>query len=54
MIATDSDSPFLDELIEEGFHVFSLEKAKIPGYYPTEFPDYPGVKLSSLSIGDQV
>lgn len=47
-------SPFFDEIMEEGYHIFSLTNAKIPGYYPNQFPDYPGVNLSSLTVGDRI
>ena len=50
---TDND-PFFKEIIEEGYHIFSLENAKNPNYYPNDFPDYPGVNLRDLKIGDVV
>ena len=50
---TDND-PFFKEIIEEGYHIFNLENAKIPNYYPNDFPDYPGVILRELKIGDVV
>jgi hypothetical protein len=31
-----------------------LENAKVPDYYPNKFPDYPGVDLQNLHIGDVV
>ena len=46
--------PFFEDIVEEGYHVFCLKNAKVPGYYPNEFPDYPGVLLSDLKIGDTV
>jgi hypothetical protein len=49
----DSD-PFFKEIIEEGYHIFNLENAKNPNYYPNDFPDYPGVNLRDLKIGDVV
>lgn len=45
---------FYDDILEEGYHIFSREKAKIPGFYPNQFPDYPGAKLSTLAIGDHI
>ena len=48
------EPPFFQEIIENGYHVFSLENAKTPGYYPNEFPDYPGVLLKNLKVGDTI
>ncbi|MEN8134458.1 MAG: hypothetical protein ABFS18_02825 [Thermodesulfobacteriota bacterium] len=45
---------FHSEIEEDGYHIFSIEKAKITGFYPNRFPDYPGVKLTELSIGDRI
>jgi len=44
--------PFFKEILEQGYHVFSMENAKLPGYYPNKFPDYPSVNLQHLSIGE--
>jgi len=46
--------PFFKEILENGYHVFSMENAKVPDYYPNKFPDYPGVDLQHLHIGDLV
>ncbi len=54
MASTDNDSPFFADVMEEGYHIFSLNHAKTPGFYPNQFPEYPGVKLSSLIIGDRI
>ena len=48
------NSPFFNDIIEFGFHVFSLKNAKIPDYYPNDFPDYPGVSLKDLKVGDVI
>lgn len=48
------NGPFFKEIIEEGYHIFNLENAKNPNYYPNDFPDYPGVNLRDLKIGDVV
>lgn len=48
------DSPFFKEVMEDGYHIYSLTNAKIPGYYPNPFPDYPGVPLNELAEGDIV
>ena len=37
-----------------GYHVFSMENAKLPEYYPTAFPAYPGVDLRQLRVGDVI
>ena len=37
--------PFFREILEHGYHVFSMEHAKLPDYYPNSFPDYPEVDL---------
>ncbi len=44
----------IDEIEENGYHVFSLKNPKIPDYYPNKFPDYPGVSISDLKIGDTI
>ena len=46
--------PFFKEILENGYHVFSMENAKVPDYYPNKFPDYPGVDLQHLHIGEVV
>jgi hypothetical protein len=49
-----AQSPFFKDIIEEGYHIFSLKNAKKPNFYPNEFPDYPGVKLKKLKVGDKI
>jgi len=52
---TQNDSfPFFKEILENGYHVFSMENAKVPDYYPSKFPDYPGVDVQHLHIGDVI
>lgn len=46
--------PFFNDIVEEGYHIFSLKNARIPDYYPNEFPDYPGVSLKNLKVGDEI
>jgi hypothetical protein len=46
--------PFFKEVMEDGYHIFSLKNAKIQGYYPNKFPDYPGVSLKDLKIDDVI
>lgn len=48
------DPEFFDDIIEDGYHIFSLNLAKAPGFYPNQFPEYPGVKLGALVIGDRI
>ena len=45
---------FYDDIKADGYHVFSRTSAKIKGFYPNQFPDYPGAKLTDLSVGDQI
>ncbi len=45
---------FYADIVKDGYHIFSMNSAKISGFYPNEFPDYPGVKLKYLSIGDKI
>ena len=40
------DSPFYEDIISEGYHIYSLKNAKIPNYYPDEFLDDSGVSLN--------
>lgn len=45
---------FYSDIEKDGYHIFSIEKAKISGFYPNQFPNYPGVKLQDLRIGDRI
>jgi len=45
---------FYSDIAEDGYHIFSLNSAKIPGFYPNQFPDYPGAKLKQLKVGDNI
>ena len=45
---------FYDDITTDGYHIFSRTRAKIKGFYPNQFPDYPGAKLSELSVGDHI
>jgi len=40
------------EIIDKGYHIFNLKKAKLPNFYPDIFSDYPGARLKELFIGD--
>ena len=44
--------PFFKEVMIDGYHFFSLKNAKIQGYYPNTFPNYPGVNLKELRLND--
>lgn len=45
---------FLNDIEEEGYHIYNLENAKTPGFYPKELPNYPGVPLKDLTVGDVI
>ena len=48
------DSPFYDDIITEGYHIFSLKNAKIPNYYPGEFFDDSDISIKDLRVGDTI
>ncbi len=48
------NTPFFKDVLDEGYHVYSLEEAKLKDYYPNKFPDYPGVLLKDLNVGDVI
>jgi len=43
-----NEPPFFSDIKEKGYHIYSLENAKTPNFYPPELPDYPGVALKDL------
>ncbi|MCP3944914.1 MAG: hypothetical protein GY710_26020 [Desulfobacteraceae bacterium] len=43
---------FFSDIEENGYHIYSMENAKIPNFYPSEFPNYPGVALKNLREDD--
>ena len=47
-----NEPPFFSDIKEDGYHVYSLENAKTPDYYPKEIPAYPGVALKDLKQHD--
>ena len=47
-------TPFFKDIIEDGYHIFSLKNARVPDFYPNEFPDYSGVSLKDLQVGDEI
>jgi hypothetical protein len=48
------ESPFYDDIITEGYHIYSLKNAKIPNYYPIEFLDDQGISIKDLKVGDTI
>jgi hypothetical protein len=52
---SDKNEPaFIHDIKKDGYHVYSLKKAKIPNFYPPELPRYPGVSINSLEIEDVI
>jgi hypothetical protein len=49
-----NEPAFIDDIKEDGYHVYSLKNAKIPNFYPPELPNYHGVSFNSLEIGDVI
>ncbi len=47
-----NEPPFSSDIKEDGYHIFSLKKAKKPNFYPSELPVYPGVSLKNLKEDD--
>jgi hypothetical protein len=50
----DNHTDFSTDIVEEGFHIFSRENAKLKGFYPNQFPDYPEFDISKIKIDDRV
>lgn len=48
----EEEPPFFSEIRQAGYHVYSLENAQTPNYYPDKLPDYPGASLKDLQEGD--
>jgi len=46
--------PLFNDIFEDGYHIFNLENAKILNYYPNKIPNYPGVNLKKLNVGDVI
>jgi hypothetical protein len=49
-----NEPAFLNDIEEDGYHVYSLKNAKTPGYYPPELPEYPGVNIKDLQVDDVI
>ena len=50
----DDHEVFLNDIREEGFHIFSRQHAKSPGFYPNAFPSYPEISISDIKDGDTI
>ena len=50
----NNEPPFFSDIKEDGYHIYSLNNAKKPNYYPPELPDYPGVALKDLREDDVI
>lgn len=49
---TKNEPPFFSDIKEDRYHIYSLNNAKKPHYYPPELPDYPCVALKDLKEDD--
>jgi len=49
-----NEPPFFKDIREDGYHIYSLNNANKPNFYPPEIPDYPGVNLSDLQEDDTI
>ena len=49
---TSEHETFFNDIREEGFHIFSRQHAKKPGFYPNTIPSYPDVSISEIKDGD--
>lgn len=45
---------FLNDIEANGYHIYNLNNAKTPGYYPPELPEYPGIKIKDLRLDDVI
>ncbi len=45
---------FFNDLTEDGFHIFSRQHAKNPGFYPNSFPSYPELNISDIKESDTI
>ena len=48
------DSPFFENIITGGYHIYSLKNAKIPNYYPDIFSNDPNVSIKDIKVGDTI
>lgn len=47
-----SEPSYFKDIREDGFHIYNLDNAEMPNYYPDELPDFPGVALKELKEDD--
>jgi hypothetical protein len=45
---------FFNDLSENGFHIFSRQHAKTPGFYPNSFPSYPDLYISDIKENETI
>ncbi|MCP3941669.1 MAG: hypothetical protein GY710_09345 [Desulfobacteraceae bacterium] len=43
---------FFPDIREDGYHIYSIENAKIPSFYPSDIPNYPGVVFKDIREDD--
>ncbi len=43
-----------NDIKEKGYIIFSIQKSKLPNYYPGSFGSYPGVRIKELKIYDLI
>lgn len=51
---SSNEPPFFSDIKENDYHIYSLNNAKTPNYYPPELPKYPGVALKNLQEDDVI
>lgn len=49
-----TEPPFFSDIREDGYHVYNIENAKKPDFYPSELPEYSGVDLKDLREDDTI
>ncbi len=45
---------FFNDLTEDGFHIFSRQHAKSPGFYPNSFSSYPELDISDIKESETI
>ena len=45
---------FFDDVLQNGFHIFSRHCADKPEFYPHAFPAYPELDVSDIHEGDKI
>jgi hypothetical protein len=54
LFSKTTEPPFFKDIEKDGYHIYNLNNAKTPGYYPPELPHYPGVNRDDLRVDDVV